>query len=117
MNGGTSTEIPGAKSPATSCTGTTRPRTDGLCCLSTRAPPPAFTLATREAEMATPRCAQCHGKLGLGVKFGNLWNGDWREHFRFCSNCCQELWELERRKITAQNRWFSRRKAIRGSSS
>jgi len=23
------------------------------------------------------RCAQCHGKLGLGVRSRNLWNGRW----------------------------------------
>src|SRR5258706_337958 len=106
MNGGTSTGTFGARSPATSCTGTTRPLTDGLCCLSIRAPPPAFTLATREAEMAAGRCAQCYGKLGLGVKFRNLWNGDWWEHFRFCSGKCEAAHELERRQSIDRERWF-----------
>jgi hypothetical protein len=23
------------------------------------------------------RCALCHGKLGLGVRYRNLWNGRW----------------------------------------
>ena len=31
------------------------------------------------------RCAQCHRKLGLGVRSRNLWNGRWRVHTRFCS--------------------------------
>jgi hypothetical protein len=30
------------------------------------------------------RCALCHGKLGLGVRYRNLWNGRWWVHTRFC---------------------------------
>jgi hypothetical protein len=30
-------------------------------------------------------CAQCHGKLGLGVRSRNLWNGLWWVHVLFCS--------------------------------
>jgi cytochrome c len=26
------------------------------------------------------RCALCHGKLGLGVRYRNLWNGRWGSH-------------------------------------
>jgi hypothetical protein len=26
------------------------------------------------------RCAQCHGKLGLGVSSRNVWNGRWWVH-------------------------------------
>ena len=26
------------------------------------------------------RCALCHGKLGLGVRYRNLWNGRWWVH-------------------------------------
>ena len=29
------------------------------------------------------RCAQCHGKLGLGVRFRNISNGHWWVHLRF----------------------------------
>jgi hypothetical protein len=29
---------------------------------------------------AMKRCAQCHGKLGLGVRSRNLWNGRWWIH-------------------------------------
>src|SRR5215472_5696695 len=28
-------------------------------------------------EAAMKRCAQCHGKLGLGVRSRNFWNGRW----------------------------------------
>jgi hypothetical protein len=43
------------------------------------------------------RCTQCHGKLGLGVRFRNLWNGHWWIHVRYCSTHCEALHELERR--------------------
>ncbi len=29
------------------------------------------------------RCAQCHGKLGLGIRARNVWNGRWWLHVRF----------------------------------
>src|SRR2546429_9486262 len=35
------------------------------------------------------KCAQCHGKLGLGVRSRNLWNGRWWVHVRYCSTHCQ----------------------------
>src|SRR5262245_1430377 len=35
-------------------------------------------------ERAMKSCAQCHGKLGLGVRARNLWNGHWWVHVRFC---------------------------------
>src|SRR5262249_45872867 len=35
--------------------------------------PEQFLGAKKEAAMK--RCAQCHGKLGLGVRTRNLWNG------------------------------------------
>jgi hypothetical protein len=47
-------------------------------------------------EAAMKRCAQCHGKLGLGVRFRNVGNGRWRVHVRFCSAHCEALHELER---------------------
>jgi hypothetical protein len=40
-------------------------------------------------------CAQCHGKLGLGVRSRNLWNRLWWVHVRFCSTHCETLYELE----------------------
>jgi hypothetical protein len=42
------------------------------------------------------RCAQCYGKLGLGVRARNFWNGRWWVHVRFCSTHCEALYELER---------------------
>ena len=42
------------------------------------------------------RCAQCHGKLGLGVRSRNFWNGRWWAHTRFCSAPCEGKYELER---------------------
>jgi len=41
-------------------------------------------------------CAHCHGRLGLGVRSRNLWNGRWWIHIRFCSVHCEALYELER---------------------
>src|SRR5262245_49236108 len=42
------------------------------------------------------KCAQCHGKLGLGVRSRNLWNGRWWIHVRFCSSRCEARHELKR---------------------
>ena len=38
--------------------------------------------------IAMKRCAQCHGKLGLGVRSRNGWNGRWWVHVRYCSTHC-----------------------------
>ena len=35
------------------------------------------------------RCAQCHGKLGLGVRSRNVWNARWWVHVRYCSTHCE----------------------------
>jgi hypothetical protein len=43
------------------------------------------------------QCAQCHGKLGLGLRARNLWNGRWWIHVRYCSTRCEAL-HLERRQ-------------------
>ncbi len=51
------------------------------------------------------RCDQCDGKLGLGVKFRNLWNGRWWVHLRFCSALCEHDYELERRTAIGHNVW------------
>jgi cytochrome c len=49
-------------------------------------------------------CAQCHGKLGLGVRARNLWDGRWWVHVRFCSTHCEARHELERYDAKA-HRW------------
>jgi len=54
------------------------------------------------ARAAMKRCAQCQGKLGLGVRSRNLWNGRWWVHVRFCSTHCEALYELERYDATAR---------------
>ena len=41
------------------------------------------------------KCAQCHGKLGLGLRSRNVWNGRWWVHVRYCSVHCEALHELE----------------------
>ena len=43
------------------------------------------------------RCAQCHGKLGLGIRARNVGNGRWWVRVRFCSTYCEALYELQRR--------------------
>src|SRR5262245_9694872 len=59
-------------------------------------------------EAAMKRCAQCHGKLGLGVRSRNLWNGRWWAHTRFCSAHCEGKYELERYNANAkQHRWYT----------
>ena len=52
------------------------------------------------------RCEQCRSKLGLGVRFLNLWSGQEWVHVRFCCNLCQTTYELERRNEIARNRWI-----------
>lgn len=53
------------------------------------------------------RCAQCGGKLGLGVRFRNRWNGRWWLHLRFCSSLCEHNYELEYRQEKDRARWMS----------
>jgi hypothetical protein len=49
-------------------------------------------------------CAQCHGKLGLGVRARNVWNGRWWIHIRFCSARCEAFYQLERRDAMNEQR-------------
>src|SRR5262245_30334694 len=59
-------------------------------------------------EAAMKRCAQCHGKLGLGVRSRNVWNGRWWTHTRFCSAHCEGKYELERYNANVkQHRWYT----------
>jgi hypothetical protein len=44
----------------------------------------------------------CHGKLGLGVRYRNLWNGRWWVHTRFCSANC-----VERYNTNTKRHWFT----------
>src|SRR4029453_8308747 len=54
---------------------------------------------------AMKRCAQCHGKLGLGVRSRNLWNGRWWIHARYCSSRCEARHELS--DANAKCRWHT----------
>jgi hypothetical protein len=50
------------------------------------------------------RCALCHGRLGLGVRFRNIWNGRWWVHVRFCSARCEGIYRVSRSEA-AKRRW------------
>jgi hypothetical protein len=54
------------------------------------------------------RCALCHGKLGLGVRYRKLWNGRWWVHTRFCSAHC-----VERYNANTKLHWFTFLYAVR----
>jgi hypothetical protein len=55
-----------------------------------------------ETGRVMKRCTQCHGPLGLGVRFRNVWNGRWWVHVRYCSTHCEALHELERHNVRAK---------------
>src|SRR5437870_1374345 len=59
-----------------------------------------------ERKAAMKRCALCHGRLGLGARFRNLWNGRWWVHVRFCSVRCEGIYEV-RRNEAAKHRWHT----------
>jgi hypothetical protein len=46
-------------------------------------------------EQPVKTCVQCQGKLGLGIRARNLWNGRWWSHVYFCSARCEDRYELE----------------------
>jgi hypothetical protein len=52
------------------------------------------------------RCAQCRRKLGLGVRFRNIWNGHWWVHLRFCSARCEAIYEAKR-DDAVKHRWHA----------
>jgi hypothetical protein len=52
-------------------------------------------------------CFECQGKLGLGSRARNLWNGRWWSHVYFCSTRCEDRYELERSEANAKHRWRS----------
>jgi hypothetical protein len=52
------------------------------------------------------RCALCHGKLGLGARFRNIWNGTWWVHVRFCSARCEAIYQ-DKQNNAAKDRWHA----------
>jgi hypothetical protein len=78
---------------------------------------PSFSFVTSQArdqwgdrvhpnarKAAMERCALCRGKLGLGTRFRNIWNGRWWVHIRFCSVRCEAIYEVKRTDA-AKQRW------------
>src|SRR5215813_1313979 len=59
-----------------------------------------------QGKAAMKRCALCHGRLGLGARFRNVWNGRWWVHVRFCSVRCEGIYEV-RRNEAAKHRWHT----------
>jgi hypothetical protein len=53
------------------------------------------------------RCAQCHGRLGLGVRFRNLWSGHGWVHLHFCSTRCEGIFKQDREEANAKRRWYT----------
>ena len=53
---------------------------------------------------AMKRCAWCHGRLGLGVRSRNFWNGLWWLHVHFCSSHCEAFYEVQQCNARA-GRW------------
>ena len=52
------------------------------------------------------RCDECGGRLGLGVRFRNLWNGWSWSHLRFCGTRCEEKNESMRTNANRETRWL-----------
>ncbi len=52
------------------------------------------------------RCALCHGKLGLGARFRNIWNGTWWVPVRFCSARCEAIYQ-DKQNDAAKERWHA----------
>jgi hypothetical protein len=51
--------------------------------------------AEQQGKAAMKRCALCHRKLGLRVRFRNVWNAVW-VHVRFCSIPCKAISDAKR---------------------
>ena len=60
--------------------------------------------AARPTRRNVKRCALCHGKLGLGARFRNIWNGTWWVHVRFCSARCEAIYQQKQNDAT-KDRW------------
>jgi hypothetical protein len=83
---------------------------------SWRLKPPLRLDATRGSRMPATQtlleeqpvktCVQCQGKLGLGMRARNLWNGRWWSHVYFCSARCEDRYELEQSEANAKPRWL-----------
>ena len=59
-----------------------------------------------QGKAAMERCVLCHGKLGLGTRFRNIWNGRWWVHIRFCSARCEGIYEVKQNDA-AKQRWHA----------
>ena len=59
-----------------------------------------------QGKAAMERCVLCRGKLGLGTRFRNIWNGRWWVHVRFCSVRCEGIYEVKRNDA-AKQRWHA----------
>jgi hypothetical protein len=55
------------------------------------------------------KCANCFGKLGLGVRFLSVWNREtWRfKHVRFCSARCEATYENDIRDEKARRKFLA----------
>ena len=62
-----------------------------------------------ERKAAMKRCALCHGRLGLGTRFRNIWNGRWWVHVRFCSVRCEGIYEVRRNEAAKRVRYATGR--------
>src|SRR5215471_13360966 len=60
-----------------------------------------------KGKAAMKRCALCHGRLGLGARFRNIWNGRWWVRVRFCSVRCEGIYEVRRNEAAKQHRWHT----------
>src|SRR5262245_10191467 len=54
---------------------------------------PEYSLGRAPTARNMKRYSLCHGKLGLGVRFRNIWNGTWWVHVRFCSVRCGAIYQ------------------------
>jgi hypothetical protein len=67
--------------------------------------------SAKKAIMKT--CALCHGKLGLGTRFSNIWNGRWWAHVRlFGFDSLDKCLEAEEIMRADQESKFQRWRAV-----
>ena len=57
-------------------------------------------------EQLMKRCAQCHRKLGLSVRFRNIRNGHWWVHVRFLFGSLRSHYEVKRNNAV-KHRWHA----------